>query len=82
MFGRKKVVPIVKPVNNYGSIMSTFTQTVTDLKEVVEREKENVDMFVEQRKTIDRKINISESEIGNCSVAIENLGKMFPTVVK
>lgn len=69
-----------KKVKSYGSIMSTFTETVTDLQTVMANETADVEKLVEDRKDIDRSIETKNDEIGNCSTAIENIQIMFPNL--
>ncbi len=69
-----------KEVKSYGSIMGAFTVIVNDLKEVVEKEEGNVVTLKQKRDVIDENINNSENEIENCSIAIGNVGNMFPNI--
>lgn len=71
---------IGKKVKTYGSVMTAFSTIVTDLKEVVSREEANVNFLAAQREEIDERINDSELEIGNCSLAIDNVKNMFPNM--
>ena len=69
-----------KKVKNYGTVMSAFSVIVNDLKEITDREKENVNDLVEEREAIDTLIDTSEKEIQNCSTVIENVQNMFPNL--
>lgn len=69
-----------KVKKSYGSIMSTFTETIADLQGVMADETASVEKMVEDRKEMDRKIDNSNDEIGNCSTAIDNITTMFPNL--
>ena len=73
MFGRKKI-------KSYNSVMASFSEVVTDLQEISDREEVNIDILVDAQEEIERKITVSKAEMANCQTAIDNVRNMFPNV--
>jgi len=71
---------LLKKKKNYAKVMSSFTQVVTDLQEISDREESNIEAFIEKRNDINSKIDTSEAEMKNCKTAIDNVRNIFPNV--
>ena len=75
MFGKKKI-------KSYSSVLGQFKTSIIDMEEIVAREKQSkADLELEKEK-IDREILVSVTEIDDCQTAIQNIGGMFPALLR
>lgn len=72
LIGKKKVV------KSYSSVLGQFRTAIDDMKEIVAREEQSKADLEIKKEEIDLQINVAEQEIGDCQVAISNIGDMFP----